>query len=305
MSMRQCVVTALALLLAAPVLAQPQPPAEPGGQQTFKNPLLEEARLSERQAAILEILQALKVTKDQAKAICGVMGEIQRAQQAYIGAIAGLVSQNLRFMQTYAQATLVSAPQAFDPVLQDQATGLVTQLGRARNDYEGFCKRQYDLVYRTILTDDQWATIETYEEAARKNAQADIARTQGGSSVAEVVQMLRRARTLDAAAYQEQADALAEQVARLVVGRDPQLLADTTARARTMLDTIRGLQNDPSEMVLKSMVRQDLGLSEEGGTKSEDVVSQEGFENMLRDPVAYELVGSLSGAADATGGGAQ
>jgi hypothetical protein len=297
---------ALVLFLAAPVLAQLQPPAEPGGGPTFKNPLLEEARLSERQAAILEILQTLKITtaKDQAKTMYGVMAELQRAQQTYANAIAGLVSQNLRFMQSYAQATLVSAPQAFDPAFQDQATGLVTQLGRARSDYETFCRQQYDLVYRT-LTDKQRAAIETYEEAALKDTQAEIARTQGGSSVTEVVQMLRQARALDAASYQEQADGLAERVARLVVGRDPQLLADTTARARTVLDTIRGLQNDPSEAVLKAMIRQDLGLSEEGGPQSEDVVSQEGFENMLRDPVAYGLVGSLSGAADATGGGGQ
>lgn len=291
----------LLLLLSARCLAQA------GGPQTFENPALAEARMLYRQAAILEILQALEVTPAQGQAIIQVNAEIVAAQQATNNALQGLVGASLPFMRAYVQGTLTDDPQSFQAINVEQADRILGEIAMIRSQYEGLCRQGYEMVYST-LTDAQLAAIETYEEQALKVQQADMATTLGGTTLDALVPRLLAVREMAPEDYNAQAENLAAALARRVVGDDPQLGPQAATVMLGLMEIARGLPADADDQALRTYreeVREQLGLDADGNDPrvlaQKDLVTQAGFENMLRDPATSQVLATLLGIQ--TGGG--
>lgn len=292
----------MALLLAPGCLAQV------GDPSSFENPLLGEARNLYRQTVILEILQALEITPEQGQVLLQANADLVAAQQAMVNSLQSLVAANLRFMQAYVQGTLLDDPQSFLPANTDQADRILNDIGTIRSQYGAFCQQTYDRVY-SVLTEAQWAAIETYEEQAMKTQQADMATTQGGSTLDALMPRLLSVRDMAPEAYQAQAENLAAALARRVVGDDPELAPRAAEVLLGLMEMARALPADADAEAISALreeVRRQLGLDAQGNDPrmlvQKDLVTQAGFENMLRDPVTSQVLASLLGIQ--TGGGA-
>lgn len=289
------------LLLSATCLAQG------GGPQMFENPALAEARTLYRQAAILEILQALEITPEQGQVILQVNSQIVAAQQAMNNSLQGLVGANLPFMRAYVQGTLTDDPQSFQPINTEQANRILGEISMIHSQYEGLCRQGYDVVFSS-LTEAQFAAIETYQEQALKVQQADMATTQGGTTLDALLPRLLSVRDMAPEDYQAQSENLAAALARRLVGDDPDLGPQATGLMFGLMEMARALPDDADEKALadyREEVRQQLGLDADGNDPrmlaQTDVVTQAGFENMLRDPVTSQVLATLLGIQ--TGGG--
>lgn len=295
---------ALAMLLLLPTVGLAQNQAQP----TFENPALSEARTLYRQAAILEMLKALEITAEQGQVILQVNAEVLAAQQGMNQALQALVGQNLQFMQAYVQGTLVDDPQTFEYPVIDQADALLGEIAAIRGEYEAICFQAYDAVF-SVLSEAQLDAIETYEEQAFKADRANMALDQGGTSLDALVQRLLMVRDMEPDAYQQQAEGLATGLARRVVGDDPELLPPAIDAMIALMETVRAIPADAGDEALtefREQVRQQLGLDAQGRSPhmraQTDLVTQAGFENMLRDPVTSQVLSDLLGISLGGGG---
>ncbi len=298
----------VALALAPACAAQPPDPAEGAGEPTHTNPMLEQARLLSRQVAILEILTTLRVDANQAALMADAMSVINSAQVGTNQRIANLVGPNAQGINAFIVDLLEDAPAAFEPGARDFAEGLVFELAAIRAEYRDVVAAQYDRVYAT-LTQAQVNALETYEERAHKADLEGAEVTRGGSLATRVTNRVLSARELEPAVYQQQAEDLAVQIARSVVGDDPALEA-VAAKVLALMEEARNApeMNQAARDAFAARVSDELGLvpdegpAEMGGIPR-DSVTQEGFENLLRDPIALELIIQSYGLGNPAGGG--
>lgn len=312
MAARACVGAVLAVLLVA--ASSSAQDVAPRGSETYTNPELEQATLLSRQVTVLEIIKSLRITNDQAAVMYDSMGRILAAQRDLTQRIESLVGSRAQAIDGYVVAAFEDSPESFHPATLRDVDDLLSALTRLGRDYRALCQQEYARVYET-LTEAQRAGIETREERAFKAALASRASAEGGTRLDAVVQSILDVRRLDPPAYRQQAEALATQIARSLVGNDPQVLRPVADRVLTLMEVARALPPDPSPAALDDFTRQvrsELQLrgdampppaDQPGDGVESDCVTQDGFEALMRDPIAFELIGKLLGAeGPATGG---
>lgn len=293
-------------MAASVVAAQPAAGVGEGGP-SHANPMLEQAQTLAREVAILEILTTLKIDANQAAVMADAMGVIQNAQAAANGRVNEIVSRNAQGVNAFIVDLLEDAPAAFAPGTREFAEGIVFEVAAVRADYRALTAAQCDRVYAT-LTPAQVNALETYEERAYKAELEGAAITGGGSPLTRAANRILSARELDAAVYQEQAEDLAVQIARSIVGDDPTLEA-VAIRVLALMEEARNAPEMDRAAIeaFTARVGEELGLAPDDGEDEmggipRDVVTQEGFENLMRDPIALQLVVKCYGLGGPAGG---
>jgi hypothetical protein len=292
------------------------PAAQPPAGDGVTNPLVDQARRVEREGRILEILAALKITPAQAAVMADAMRAILSGQADLNGRLDQMLGRMGPDIHRYVVAVLEDAPEAFDPQTEGQVRQLIRQVDQLRTAYRDLCRQQYDRVY-TEFTPAQVAGVETYEEMA---AGAEGGAPEGGATLGNVVERILGCRRLDAATYAERAVPLAGEIARSIAGDNGQMVQALADRALALLEEARAMPGDPNPeqtAQFRQRVSAQLGLADtappggEPGTPPSpeerivpDCVTQAALENLMRDQVAYELLGRMFHLTDPTTGGA-
>jgi hypothetical protein len=291
------------------------PAAQPPAGDGVTNPLVDQARQVDREGRILEILAALKITPAQAAVMADAMRVILSGQADLNGRLDQMLGRIGPDIERYILAVLEDAPEAFNPQTGGQARQLIRQVDGLRTAYRQLCQQQYDRVYAEF-TPGQVAGVETYQEMA---AGAEGNTPGGGATLGAVVEQILGARRMDAAAYAERATRLAVDIARSIAGDNEQIVQPLSDRALALLEEARAMPGDPNPeqaAQFRQRVSAELGLAEtappdgQPGTPppaaeniTPDCVTQAALENLMRDRVAYELIGRMFHLTDPTTGG--
>ncbi len=306
MSRRALCVLAVCLVLcfAACALAQPAKGATgaKGGekQKKWTEEDLRYARAYYRELIMIELIQALHLSVDQAKALIGAMETIQQARRE-IAKIDDSFYKGRRnalenFIKTWAQYGFVP------PYIEAPVTAHMEQYQAQAGRHLQKIREAIAFVYQEVLTADQRSALETPAERLAKQALARGRRRRaGGASFEEVMNRLLDVRRIPQPVYEQRKQDIARQIAVSIVGERSEGLAAMTARVLLLLDEVRSM--DAATLAqqraeLEKKVRTRLGFEQaeskpgegEKGQIKPDVVAQEAFETFLRDPRALDLL---------------